>query len=253
MHYNIKYYSRNKAEKRDKFYKSLPSFYKNGLDTNKIFFDFINEGVKNIRKISGNKTIKILDLGTGTGYVPLILSQILDGNFKITGVDMSKEMLEVAKNKTSKPNIDFIRADNKKLPFIDNGVDIITNRLSTQFNIEEINRVLRKEGYFVFKEYGRYKGFKEISEIFRGRYNHPLKTPIDYMDELYLFGFRDITLRTFLINRFYTIQEIKEIFEMSNLIKNFTDKDLTIIKKKLFKNKNKIKIISDPFIMFARK
>lgn len=250
MSYNINYYSADKAKKRDKYFATNPIFYNQGLDTNKKFFQYIIEAINNIKHKKPSKIIKILDLGTGTGYVPEILSKIDKTKFKIIGIDLSTQMIENAKNKIKDQRITFVVGDNKHLPFKPESFDIITNKLSTQFSIKEMARVLKKGGHFIFKEYGVNKGFKEIRELFPHRYAKIKKTPFDFYRELYELEFNEISFKSFFIKRTYKLKEIKKIFEMANLINNFNDQDMLKIKNKLG---NSIKVFSDPFIIYARK
>lgn len=251
MTYNLKYYSQEKAKNRDKYFKNTSVFFENGIDTNKIFFDFILNYLNTLNK----DNIKILDIGTGTGYVPEILCKLSKLKFRITAVDLSKNMLEAAKQKQLGERVRLVLADNNHLPFNKNTFDIVTNKLSTQFSVGEVHRVLKNEGIFVFKEYGEYKGFKEVFDIFRERYKKSTKQYMDYVNELYKFDFENINLNLYKIKRLYSLEELNNIFKMANLIDNFSDIDLKKIKNKMFGvNVNKkIKITSDPFIIFAKK
>ncbi|MCX6742809.1 MAG: hypothetical protein NT116_01075, partial [Candidatus Parcubacteria bacterium] len=128
--------------------------------------------------------------------------------------------------------------------------DIVTNKLTTQFDLCELNRVLKQNGLFIFKEYDKYKGFKEIFNLFGNRFIKIKKEPVDYYKELAQLGFQEIVLRKFLINRDYQIDEINSIFAMANIIENFHPDDLNKIQNNLGENFN---ITSDPFIIYARK
>lgn len=69
----------------------------------------------------------ILDIGTGSGCIPIALKKNIP-NSKVTGIDISKEALEVAKSNTVKNNVDveFIKLD-ILLPF---DSSLITHHLS---------------------------------------------------------------------------------------------------------------------------
>ncbi len=250
MKYNIEYYSSLRAVKREKYFKSKPIFSKKGVDSNKIFFDCILDSLN----FSKNKRVKvkILDIGTGTGYVPQVLCSISNGNFKIVGIDLSEDMIKVAQNRSRDSRIKYLIADNNKLPFKDESFDIVTNKLSTQFNFNEIHRVLKKDGAFIFKEYGENKGFKEIREIFKNRYKKTNKSINDYILEMSQLGFKEIRLNLYQVKRTYNQKEINDIFSMADLIEKFNKKDLNLIIKKLEK-RSLIVVTSDPFIVFAKK
>src|SRR5574344_1187289 len=70
---------------------------------------------KNIlNKIRGKNCQKILDLCTGTGDMAIFALELYP-NSKITAIDFSEEMLNIAKKRSDK--IEFINADCTKLPF----------------------------------------------------------------------------------------------------------------------------------------
>ncbi len=100
----------------------------------------------------GKSEQKILDIGTGTGILPMNMKRF-GGNY--TGVDLSMEMVEQAKLVI--PNINFICADAHHLPFEDNSFDIVTAlQCWVYFDKEkllpELHRVLKKDGnlYILF-------------------------------------------------------------------------------------------------------
>ncbi|MCH7922801.1 MAG: class I SAM-dependent methyltransferase [Nitrospinae bacterium] len=89
------------------FYTSLAKYYDNiyhYIDYKKQVVHLI-ELIKNFKKSSNNK---ILDVACGTGTHADLLQK---AGFKVTGLDISKEMLELAKKKNS--NIKFLQEDMK--------------------------------------------------------------------------------------------------------------------------------------------
>ncbi len=59
-----------------------------------------------------NQTLNILDIGTGSGCIPIILKKNIP-NSKVAGIDISEQALEVAKSNAIKNNVDieFIKLD----------------------------------------------------------------------------------------------------------------------------------------------
>ena len=59
-----------------------------------------------------NKTVNILDIGTGSGIIAITLKE-LNNNYNITATDISKKALKVAKknSKISNTKIDFVKTD----------------------------------------------------------------------------------------------------------------------------------------------
>ena len=88
---------------------------------------------------------KILDLGAGTG----ILTELLykqHPNSNITLVDLSTEMLNIAKNKFNDKNFKYIEADYLTHDF-DKDYDIIVSSLSIHHLTDEEKKVLYKRIY----------------------------------------------------------------------------------------------------------
>ena len=96
--------------------------------------------------------LNILDIGTGPGFFSLILSK--EGH-KLTGIDCSKEMIEVAKKNCKNTNSEFYVMDSHKLDFSDNSFDIIVcrNVTWTLYNpkkaYKEWTRVLKPGGKII--------------------------------------------------------------------------------------------------------
>ncbi|KYC46009.1 MAG: tRNA (uracil(54)-C(5))-methyltransferase [Candidatus Methanofastidiosum methylothiophilum] len=68
------------------------------------------------KEINYNKSMKILDIGCGTGRHSIELAK---RGYKVTGIDLSECMLERAKEKAKESNVkvDFIKADARELKF----------------------------------------------------------------------------------------------------------------------------------------
>jgi len=112
------------------------------------------------------KSDSILDIGCGAGRTTIALKKL--GYENIHGVDLSKAMIEQAKNLSEKYNleIDFCEGDATCLDLEDNGFDSAIfsyngimqipeyeNRLRA---MKEAFRVLKKGGIFIFTTHERY-------------------------------------------------------------------------------------------------
>ncbi|MCB8817042.1 class I SAM-dependent methyltransferase [Desulfosporosinus shakirovi] len=75
----------------------------------------------------GGKQLKILDVGTGTGFIALLLAEY---GHSVTGVDLAEEMLAQARDKAKrqKLKVKFQYGDADELPFEDNVFDAVINR-----------------------------------------------------------------------------------------------------------------------------
>lgn len=121
--------------------------------------------------------MRILDVCTGTGDIPIFIAKKFGDSVKITGVDFSEKMLEIAAKRTEKyKNIEFINADALNLPFEDNYFDAVfisfglRNLADFKKGIIELQRVTKKGGYVVNLDMGKPKGIN------------------GYMFRLYFFG-----------------------------------------------------------------
>ena len=111
-----------------------------------------------------------LDLGCGTGNY---IFELKKRNFKIVGMDISKEMLKIALKKF--PEVPLIRADAYKIPFKSNVFDLVLSITVFEFIkkpeevLKEIYRILKPGGEFII---GTMNGrslwflFKRLKSIF---------------------------------------------------------------------------------------
>ena len=78
--------------------------------------------------------LKILDVGTGPGFFPRILSE---AGYYVTAVDYTEDMLEKAKENTKEyqSQIEFYRMDAQNLEFENNQFDVVISRNLT-WNLE---------------------------------------------------------------------------------------------------------------------
>ncbi|HIE31073.1 MAG TPA: class I SAM-dependent methyltransferase [Methanosarcinales archaeon] len=117
-------------------------------------------GAKNFWKdalrdtIRMDRNLNILDVGTGTGFLALIFAEM---GHKVTGIDISRCMLEKSRNKADKLRlaVDFMHGDAENLPFEDETFDIVVNRYllwtmpDPEHAIDEWSRVVKSGGKLV--------------------------------------------------------------------------------------------------------
>lgn len=106
-------------------------------------YDFLNRYLKD--KCKGKK---ILDYGCGKGFYSSLLSNL---GGEVTGIDLSKESLKIAKQRTN--NCQFLLMDCEDLKF-DKQFDIIFDRgtfSSIDFKkaLPELSKVLKKDGFII--------------------------------------------------------------------------------------------------------
>lgn len=96
-----------------------------------------------------------LDVGCGNGALSKYVAETCQ--LRVTGVDVDPEQVQLARDNVGDvPGICFREADATNLPFQDNDFALVLSfgLMHHIFNwsnaLEEINRVLRPEGYFVY-------------------------------------------------------------------------------------------------------
>lgn len=96
--------------------------------------------------------LRVLDLGSGTGYPALLAAQAVGANGSVVGIDLAKHMLTIAEGKAKRlglQNVTFRVGDVTTLPFESASFDAVTSRFCLMFLPEipkaaaEIARVLK--------------------------------------------------------------------------------------------------------------
>lgn len=126
-------------------YLGMDSFHTGGLNTTKELLS--------LASLSDKKHYKILDIGCGAGFTTRYLASTFS-NSEVTGIDLSEEMINIAKNKSLNiPNIKFEVGDALNLNYADNHFDIViiesvTNLLNNKERaLSEYNRVTKPSGF----------------------------------------------------------------------------------------------------------
>lgn len=104
--------------------------------------------------LSTSKSLKILDIGTGTGFLALLLAEM---GYDVTGVDWAKSKIQKAKDKAAalKIKVNFEVQDAETLSFPDNTFDAVVSRhviwtLADPLNAaRDWTRVVRLQGMVI--------------------------------------------------------------------------------------------------------
>lgn len=156
-----------------------------------------------------------LDIGTGTGLLPLELARVKNANLQVVGLDISETMIrkahENARRAHSENRVDFIVASAAYLPFRDLSLNIVASNASFhRWNdpvqgINEIERVTKPNGAIVMRDSRRlppnlfWKTFQFLMTSF--------------MNESHKEGWPQA------VNAAYTIPEVKGILARTRLRK----------------------------------
>lgn len=130
---------------------------------NKDYYLPLEESLERIiDDLKGNLSLKLLDLGCGTGYY----TSKFASKYECYGVDISKDAVKYAAKHDK--NTQYIVASNNNIPLNDDFCDIITHIFSPVFDFED-ERVLKKDGYLIVVDPGE----KHLIELKKLLYKNP--------------------------------------------------------------------------------
>ncbi len=140
------------TDTRDFYNKFGKEYHKNRSDPKKNFYvDYLEKPTWNKLLKNNIRNKKVLDLGCGSG---IFTKTLLKHGGKVIGIDLSKELIEIAKKEI--PKTEFYVGDMQKLPFKSGKFDIVASNLvlhylkNWNFVFKEVSRVLKKKGIFLF-------------------------------------------------------------------------------------------------------
>ncbi len=178
-HDQIKPFSTEKAKKQqvEEMFDSLAGKY-----------DFMNRffsaGIdmawrkKTIRLLKKDNPKTILDMATGTADMSILTCRLLNPE-KITGIDLSAEMLGIGRKKVEKEGftdkIELLKGDGEAINFPDNSFDAVMaafgvrNFENLENGLKEMLRVLKPGGSLVILEFSKPKsGIKSLYNLYMG-------------------------------------------------------------------------------------
>jgi len=113
----------------------------------------------------------VLEIAPGAGYLSIELSKL--GNYKITGMDISKSLVEICKRNAIKAGvqINFQQGNVSNMPFQSNSFNIIVCVLAFKnFKepikaLEEMHRVLKPNGLALIMDLNRKASLKATKKV----------------------------------------------------------------------------------------
>ena len=155
-----------------------------------------------IRKLMESCNLKsdyvICDIGTGTGIIAHELAKYCAN---VCGIDISKEMLKVAKEKRNNPKVDYMNMNAEKIDFNGNSFYCITARMcfhhiiNEKKAIKECVRILKPGCKFVISEGVPPPGARTFyTKMFKLKEKRRTYTVDDLVDLLEYGGLKNINI-----------------------------------------------------------
>ncbi len=138
---------------------------------------------------------KILDIGCGMGREAFCFNEL---GFNVTGVDISQDVIDVAKQFAQNNNIDveFLVSNGLDLPFEDSEFDVVIVWAQTfglfygeqnqQYILAECKRVLKSGGYLSFSGHDREYLEKNYKRFLKGSRFHPYAETDCYYESFFI-------------------------------------------------------------------
>jgi SAM-dependent methyltransferase len=112
-------------------------------------------GEQGIKRLAVPVDARVLDVGCGSGWASRLLAGMANEG-RVVGIDISDEMIEVARNSSQEfPNVEFRVASAERLPFADGefshafSMESLYYYADMSIALKEIRRVLQPGGVFI--------------------------------------------------------------------------------------------------------
>jgi ubiquinone/menaquinone biosynthesis C-methylase UbiE len=125
----------------------------------------------------------ILEIGCGRGGGLSYINRYLSPH-SVTGVDLNKKAIEFCKTYYTTKGIKFFQANAQNLSFQDKVFDVVINIESShrysqmEIFLDEVFRVLKPGGYFLFADFRNKSEIKKLNEQFENSNLKPVKKEI---------------------------------------------------------------------------
>jgi ubiquinone/menaquinone biosynthesis C-methylase UbiE len=149
----------------------------------------------------------VLDLAPGPGFLAIEIAR--DPVFRVTGLDISKTFVELARNNSAEAGVpvEFREGNASQMPFADNSFDVLVCRAAfknfsePEKALREMHRVLRPGGTGLISDLRRDASMTEIKRHVDGM-------QLGFWNRLFI----SQAFRFMLLKRAYTKQELEKMF-----------------------------------------
>jgi len=114
--------------------------------------DVLAQRSDTLRRIAVQEGERVLDIGSGPGFLAAAIADQTGPNGKVVGVDISQQMVDRASQRSQREWLSYQCADAADLPFDDNFFDVVVSTQVAEYvpDIEafssEVHRVLKRGG-----------------------------------------------------------------------------------------------------------
>jgi len=149
----------------------------------------------------------VLDLGSGAGADVLISARRVAPGGRVIGLDMTQEMLELARRNAAEAgvdNVEFVQGYLEDIPLPDNSVDVVISNCVLNLAADktvvlaEAARILRPGGRLAFSDVIADEGMDETTRADMAEWTGCIAgalTQAEFTTALYTAGFTDIEIR----------------------------------------------------------
>jgi len=149
----------------------------------------------------------VLDLGSGAGADVLISARRVGPTGKAIGLDMTDEMLELARRNAAEAgveNVEFVKGFIEQIPLPDNSVDVVISNCVINLSadkpqvLREVARVLKPRGRFAVSDVLADPGMDEATRASMQEWTGCIAgalTETEYRDMLTAAGFEHLEIR----------------------------------------------------------
>lgn len=181
---------KNLEQKNKEFFDKIAGYY-----DKRIFKNFLlNPVQKAVEFVNVKKKSKILDAGCGTGNLLKILENE-NKNLELYGVDISKEMLKIARKKLkiAKIKLEAVEKLTFKKDYFDYifSIDSFHHHYNNRLVMRNFYRILKKEGYLIVVDFSFGIFLNKIfNKIEPG--NNEMHTVLEFKELFKKYKFNDI-------------------------------------------------------------